>query len=164
MVLLIGIACTAFPLATGRIFIWPWLPSAWMLLKSQWWKVNEFHRKLHTRHSCSPCPPIWKLLVLGLGFIYDTCDPLLLLVRSIHLLANGSDKFKCPNPTNICWSSRHVLKTFSRPLARRLGRRKIVTLKTSSRRLGGKQNFYWWYLYLTNLNVYLTNLYFTNYI
>ena len=35
-------------------------------------------------------------------------------------------------------------------------------LKTSSRRLGGKQNFYWWYLYLTNLNVYLTNLCFTN--
>ena len=78
-----------------------------------------------------------------------------------------------------------VLKTFSRPLARRLegifkmssrrlGRRKIVTLKTSSRRLedmswrrlegiswrrlqdvseANKSN-----LYLTNLNVYLTNL------
>ena len=35
-------------------------------------------------------------------------------------------------------------------------------LKTSSRCLGGKQNVYWWYLYLTNLNVYLTNLCFTN--
>ena len=35
-------------------------------------------------------------------------------------------------------------------------------LKTSSRRLGGKKNVYCGYLYLTNLNVYLTNLYFTN--
>ena len=35
-------------------------------------------------------------------------------------------------------------------------------LKTSSRRLGNKQNVYWKYLYLTNLNVYLTNQYFTN--
>ena len=35
-------------------------------------------------------------------------------------------------------------------------------LKTPSRRLGGKQNVYWWYLYLTNLNVYLTNICFTN--
>ena len=95
--------------------------------------------------------------------------------------------FSCQ--ANICWSSRHVLKTSSTHLQRnnftssktswrRLGRRKIVTLKTSwrhvlktswrhilktsSRRLGGKQNFYWWYLYLTNLNVYLTNLCFTN--
>ena len=65
-------------------------------------------------------------------------------------------------PANICWSSRHVLKTSSTRLqrnnftsSRRLGRRKIVTLKTSwrhvlktswrhvlktsSRRLGNKQ-------------------------
>ena len=35
-------------------------------------------------------------------------------------------------------------------------------LKTTSRRLEGKQNVYWWYLHLTNLNVYLTNLCFTN--
>ena len=49
-------------------------------------------------------------------------------------------------PANICWSSRHVLKTSSTRLqrnnftssktsSRRLGRRKIVTLKTSSRHL-----------------------------
>ena len=35
-------------------------------------------------------------------------------------------------------------------------------LKTSWRRLEPKQNFYWWYLYLTNQNVYLTNLCFKN--
>ena len=35
-------------------------------------------------------------------------------------------------------------------------------LKTSSRRLGDKQNVYWVYMYLTNVNVYLTSLYFTN--
>ena len=63
-----------------------------------------------------------------------------------------------------------VLKRSWRHLARRLGRRKIVTLKTSWRHVlktswrhyGDKQNTYWGYLYLTNLNVYLTNLYFTN--
>ena len=65
-----------------------------------------------------------------------------------------------------------VFKMSSRPLARRLGRRKIVTLKTSWWRLedmswrrledGGKQNVYRGYLYLTDLNMYLTNLYFTN--
>ena len=48
-------------------------------------------------------------------------------------------------------SWRHVLKTYWRHI-----------FKTSSRCFGGKQNFYWWYLYLTNLNVYLTNLCFTN--
>ena len=67
-----------------------------------------------------------------------------------------------------------VFKTSSR----RLRRQKIITLKTSYRRLedmswrhilktssrplGGKQNIYWWYVYLINLNVYLTNLCFTN--
>ena len=35
-------------------------------------------------------------------------------------------------------------------------------LKTSWRHYGDKQNTYWGYLYLTNLNVYLTNLYLTN--
>ena len=35
-------------------------------------------------------------------------------------------------------------------------------LKTSSRRIGDKQNFYWGYLHLANLNMYLANLYFTN--
>ena len=35
-------------------------------------------------------------------------------------------------------------------------------LKTSWRQYGEKQNTYWGYLYLTNLNVYLTNLYLTN--
>ena len=44
-----------------------------------------------------------------------------------------------------------VLKTFWRHVMNR-----------SSRRFGDKQNVYWGYLYLTNLNVYLTNLYFTN--
>ena len=51
-------------------------------------------------------------------------------------------------------SSRHILKTTSTRLQR--------NNFSSSRRLGGKQNVYWGYLYLTNLNVYLTNLYLTN--
>ena len=59
------------------------------------------------------------------------------------------DVFKTSRKTS--W--RHVLKTSWRHI-----------LETCSRRLGGKQNFYWWYLYLTNLNVYQINLCFTNYI
>ena len=114
-------------------------------------------------------------------------------------------------PANICWSSIHFFKrsssrhhlqdvfktSSSRGLQRnnfsssktswkRLGRRKIVTLntswrrledmswrrlvlktfsrhvfKTSSRRLQDKQNVYLKYLYLKNLNLYLKNLYLT---
>ena len=64
----------------------------------------------------------------------------------------------------LCWrrlqdvldtSVEDVLKTF-------LKTSWIHVFKTSWRRLGDKQNIYWGYLYLTNLNVYLTNLYFTN--
>ena len=52
-------------------------------------------------------------------------------------------------------------------LPRRLERRNIITLKTSWRhvlktswrRLRDKQNVYWEYLYLTNLNLYLINPY-----
>ena len=70
----------------------------------------------------------------------------------------------------------HVFSIKILPLPRRLGGRKIVMLKTSSRRLedmswrcmediswghyGDKQNTYWGYLHLTNLKVYLTNLYY----
>ena len=54
---------------------------------------------------------------------------------------------------------RHVLKTSWKHVLKTSWRH---ILKTSSRRLEGKQNVYWWYLYLRNLNVYLTNLCFTN--
>ena len=62
------------------------------------------------------------------------------------------------------------LEVFLKTSWRRLWRRKTVTLKTSwryflktsSRRFGDKQNVYWRYLYLTNLNLYLTNPYLTN--
>ena len=66
------------------------------------------------------------------------------------------DPFKTSRKTS--WKTKNsdaegVLKTFWKHI-----------LKTSSRRLRGKKNFYWWYLYQTNLNVYLINLCFTNYI
>ena len=48
-------------------------------------------------------------------------------------------------------SWRHVLKTSWRHV-----------LKTSWRHYGDKQNTYWGYLHLTNLNACLTNLYLTN--
>ena len=68
------------------------------------------------------------------------------------------DVFKTSWKTKNCYAEdvlktswRHVLKTSWRHV-----------LKTSWRHYGDKQNTYWGYLYLTNLNVYLTNLYFTN--
>ena len=92
---------------------------------------------------------------------------------SRHALKTSSTRPQ-PNdftPSKTSW--RHledVFKTSRKTSWRRLGRRKIVSLKTSSRRLEDmfwrrledKQNVYWWYLYLTNLNVYVTNLCFTN--
>ena len=53
-----------------------------------------------------------------------------------------------------CW--RHVLKTSWRYVLKMSWRH---VLKTSWRHYGDKQNTYWGYLYLTNLNVYLTNLF-----
>ena len=56
-------------------------------------------------------------------------------------------------------SWRHVLKTSWRHVLMMSWRH---ILRTSWRHYGDKQNSYWGYLYLTNLNVYLTNLYLTN--
>ena len=56
-------------------------------------------------------------------------------------------------------SSTHVLKTSWRHV---LKMSRTHLLKTSWRHYGEKQSTYWGYLYLTNLNVYLTNLYLTN--
>ena len=86
-------------------------------------------------------------------------------------------------PANLCWSSTRLQRdNFSscKTTWTRLGRWKMVTLKktssrhvfskswryvfkTFSRRLGDKQNVYdiWGYLYLTNLNLHLANLYHT---
>ena len=64
----------------------------------------------------------------------------------------------------LCWRrlqepSRHVLKTSWRHVLKTSWRN---IFKTSWRCLGDKQNVYWGYLYITNLNLYLTNLYLTN--
>ena len=56
-------------------------------------------------------------------------------------------------------SWRHAIKTSSRHVLKMSWRR---VLKTSWRYCGDKQNTYWGYLYLLNLNVYLTNLYLAN--
>ena len=56
-------------------------------------------------------------------------------------------------------SWRHVLKTSWRHVLKMPWRH---VLKTSSRHYGDKQKTYWGYLYLTNLNVYVTSQYFTN--
>ena len=56
-------------------------------------------------------------------------------------------------------SWRHVLRSFGRHAWETFWRH---VLKTTWSHLGDKQNVYREYLYLTNLNVYLTNLYFTN--
>ena len=66
--------------------------------------------------------------------------------------------FKTFGKTKNCYAEdvfktswRHVLKLSWSPI-----------WKTSLKRLRRKQNVYWWYLYLTNLNVYLANLCFPN--
>ena len=101
-----------------------------------------------------------------------------MLLPSKHLLVLKTSSARLQRNKTSC---KGVLKTFWRHLTRRLedmsrrfgrrfGRWKIVTLKKSSRRLedmswrrlGDKQNVYWRYLYLTNLNVYITNLDFSS--
>ena len=71
----------------------------------------------------------------------------------------AEDVFKTSWRHVLKTSWRHVLKTSWRH-ALKISWRYI--LKTSWRHHGRKQNTYWGYLYLANLNVYLTNLYFTN--
>ena len=56
-------------------------------------------------------------------------------------------------------SRRHVLKMSWRHVLKMFW---SCVLKTSWRNYGDKQNTYWGYLYPANLNVYLTNLHFTN--
>ena len=79
------------------------------------------------------------------------------------------------NPANICWSWRRLQHVFNVTILRLPRRLQDVfktswktkncyaedVLKTSWRHYGDKQNTYWGYLYLTNLNVYLTNLHLT---
>ena len=83
---------------------------------------------------------------------------------------------------NIFTSSKTSWRYLAKTSWRRLGRHKIVTLKTSWKHvlkmswrhvfntswiyLGDKKNIYWGYLYtylgITNINMYLTSLYFAN--
>ena len=111
--------------------------------------------------------------ICNIHFIHPIKHLLIFKTSSRHVLKTSSTRLQCNNFTSSKTSWRRledVFKTSRKTSWRRLGRRKIVTLKTSWRRLEdmswrrlwGKQNFYWWYLYLTNLNVYLTNLCFTN--
>ena len=102
-----------------------------------------------------------------------------------YLLIRTKDGFHIPHvmpiPVDICWSSRrlqHVFSVTSFRLSRRhkdvLEDKKLLRWRRlenvlkrcledmSWRRLGDKQNVYWGCLYVTNLNVYLTNQYFTN--
>ena len=84
-----------------------------------------------------------------------------------HLPRRHEDVFKTSWRHILKTSWRHVLKTSWRYVLKTSWRHvlKITwrhVLKTSWRHYGNKQNIYWGYLYLANLNVYLTNLYFTN--
>ena len=123
--------------------------------------------------------------LISKGIFCQTWRPLQPIVLILYFIVDLC--LDASIPANICWSSRRLQHVFS--VTRRLGRQKIVTLKKSWRRLedvlktcpedvlkkcwrhilrtswrhyGDKQNSHWGYLYLTNLNVYLTNLYFTN--
>ena len=113
-------------------------------------------------------------IFVGLQDVLKTSSRYILKMSSTRLRRNNFSSSK---------TSWRRLEDF---LQRCLGRRKIVmlktswrcledmswsqalntsrrhVLKTSSRGLGVKQIDYWRYLYLVNLNLYLTNLYFTN--
>ena len=100
----------------------------------------------------------------------------------IHVLKTSSTRLQCnnllPYKTSIEDDLQRRHDVCQRHLARRpqdiLKEKKLLcwrhlenmswrhVLKTFWRRLGGKQNVHGGYLYLTNLNLYLTNLYLTN--
>ena len=87
-------------------------------------------------------------------------------VTILRLPRRLEDVLKTSWKTKNCYAEdvlktswRHVLKTSWRHVLKMSWRH---VLKTSWRHYGDKQNTYWGYLYLTNLNVYLTNLYLTN--
>ena len=79
------------------------------------------------------------------SFNFLSCKDVLNTSRktSIHLLKTSwrTENFYSEDVLKTCWT--HVLKM-------------------NSRRLREKENVYWGYQYLKNLNVYLTNLYFKN--
>ena len=85
------------------------------------------------------------------------------LAVSLQIFVCLQDVLKTSLRQGMSWRRlRRILSVTIFRLARRLGKCKVVTLNTSSRRLGDKQNVYWGYLYLTNLNLYLTNIYLIN--
>ena len=76
------------------------------------------------------------------------------------------DVFKTSWETKSCYAE-DVLKTSWRNVLKKSWRHVLKLywrhiLRTSLRHYGDKQKSYWGYLYLTNLNVYLTSLYLTN--
>ena len=84
-----------------------------------------------------------KIIYLIKPFFYPSKHLLVLKTSSARLQHNNftSSKMSCKDVLKTSW--RHVLKR-------------------SWRQYGDKQNTYWGYLYITNLNLYLTNLHLTN--
>ena len=80
-------------------------------------------------------------------------------VTIFHVPRRLQDVFQTPWRHVLKTSWRHVVKTPWRYVFKTSWRH---VLKMSTKRLVDKQNVCWKYLYLTNLNVNLTNLYFTN--
>ena len=81
-----------------------------------------------------------------------------------HFARRLEDVLKTSWKTRNCYAEdvlktswRHVLEMSWRHVLKISWRH---VLKMSAKRLGDKQNVFWIYLYLTNLNVYLTNLVF----
>ena len=98
-----------------------------------------------------------------LVFIFSFVSLLKSRLVSLKLLSLPRSQKTFADLQDVCRTSwRHVLKTSWKVVLKTSWKHVLRTswrhvLKMSSRRLGDKQNIYCGYLYLTNLNVYLTN-------
>ena len=93
-----------------------------------------------------------------LPYVFGPVGKTAWLERSQQTFVGLEDVLKTSWRHVLKTSWKHVLETSWRHVLKMSWRH---ILKTSWRHYGDKQNTYWGYLYLTNLNVYLTNLYLT---
>ena len=99
----------------------------------------------------------WKIKNCYAEDVFKTSWRHVLKTSWRHVLKTCFEDMSWRHVLKTSW--RHTLKTSLRHVLKTSWR---LILKMPSRRPRRKKNVYWWYLYLTNLNVYLTNLCFTN--
>ena len=135
-------------------------PSKYLLvLKTSWRHVLKTSSTRLQRNNFTSSKTSWKTKNCYAEDVLKTSWRHVLKTSWRHVLKTSSTRLQRNNFTSSKTSWRHVLKTSWRHVLKMSWRH---ILRTSWRHYGDKQNSYWGYLYLTNLNVYLTNLYLTN--